>query len=253
MKIQALLFSFFVSLFICGASLVLALPALSDPQSLLQASSLAEKTPVVSRDNVEHGVVPQAISGVMTADDQMQNLRDENDRLHETVRMFSNQIEHLKKLISRGQNQSEGYGDDHDRPRRLGDDDHNHRSDEQWRSGHWGRPGNVGRPKIKMMRKRAFSPYNSPDDEEHSGCPNCDPRGLAHLDEVAISGPAVRVWGPVGLSMLNDNKIQDADASGNVSQLKSEEHVKKDFGTLPAADGLHQQSATVESSVAVSR
>jgi len=132
-------------------------------------------------------------------------------------------------------------------------DDHNHRSDEQWRSGHWGRPGNVGRPKIKMMRKPAFSPYNSPDDEEHSGCPNCDPRGLAHLDEVAISGPAVRVWGPVGLSMLNDNKIQDADASGNVSQLKSEEHVKKDFGTLPAADGLHQQSATVESSVAVSR
>jgi len=88
MKIQALLFSFFVSLFICGASLVLALPALSDPQSLLQASSLAEKTPVVSCDNVEHGVVPQAISGVMTADDQMQNLRDENDRLHETVRIF---------------------------------------------------------------------------------------------------------------------------------------------------------------------
>lgn len=46
MKINAILLVGFLSFFICGASVLLALPGISDPQALLVASASAEKNPI---------------------------------------------------------------------------------------------------------------------------------------------------------------------------------------------------------------
>lgn len=105
MKINALAFVGFCSLFICGASVLLALPGLSDPQSLLSESANAEKfkvpQPAAPSD------IPLNLSELVKH--QAQIIQSQADSI-------KNMREQIDELESREYNNKRDFSDREDRP-----------------------------------------------------------------------------------------------------------------------------------------